>query len=70
VPACGIRLRILMDNGDAASYARENKGTIIKIGSALANRSIPLKSAYFACKYALTGFTDSPRCELLNGKSK
>ena len=47
-----------------------DRGTIIQIGSALAYRSIPLKSAYFACKYAITGFTDFLGCELLHDKSK
>lgn len=39
-------------------------GTIIQIGSALSYRSIPLQSAYCACKHAINGFTDSLRCEL------
>lgn len=41
-----------------------DRGTIIQIGSALAYRSIPLQSAYCACKHAIVGFTDSLRCEL------
>ncbi len=41
-----------------------NRGTIIQIGSALSYRSIPLQSAYCACKHAINGFTDSLRCEL------
>lgn len=45
------------------------QGTIIQIGSALAYRSIPLQSAYCACKHAITGFTDSLRCELIHDKS-
>jgi NAD(P)-dependent dehydrogenase (short-subunit alcohol dehydrogenase family) len=45
------------------------KGTIIQIGSALAYRSIPLQSAYCACKHAINGFTDSLRCELYHDKS-
>ena len=44
-------------------------GTIIQIGSALAVRSIPLQSAYCACKHAIAGFTDSLRCELYHDKS-
>jgi NAD(P)-dependent dehydrogenase (short-subunit alcohol dehydrogenase family) len=36
-----------------------DRGTIIQIGSALAYRSIPLQSAYCACKHAIAGFTDS-----------
>lgn len=46
-----------------------DRGTIIQIGSALAYRSIPLQSAYCACKHAITGFTDSLRCELHHDKS-
>jgi NADP-dependent 3-hydroxy acid dehydrogenase YdfG len=46
-----------------------NSGTIIQIGSALAYRSIPLQSAYCACKHAINGFTDSLRCELYHDKS-
>lgn len=48
---------------------RRNQGTIIQIGSALAVRSIPLQSAYCACKHAIAGFTDSLRCELYHDKS-
>ncbi len=48
---------------------QRNSGTIIQVGSALAYRSIPLQSAYCACKHAITGFTDSLRCELLHDKS-
>lgn len=47
-----------------------NRGTIIQIGSALSYRSIPLQSAYCACKHAINGFTDSLRCELHHDKSK
>ena len=46
-----------------------DRGTIIQIGSALAYRSIPLQSAYCACKHAIIGFTDSLRCELIHDKS-
>lgn len=46
-----------------------NRGTIIQIGSALAYRSIPLQSAYCACKHAINGFTDSLRCELYHDGS-
>lgn len=46
-----------------------NRGTIIQIGSALSYRSIPLQSAYCACKHAINGFTDSLRCELHHDKS-
>ena len=46
-----------------------DRGTIVQIGSALAYRAIPLQSAYCACKHAITGFTDSLRCELIHDKS-
>ena len=48
---------------------QRDRGTIVQIGSALAYRSIPLQSAYCACKHAITGFTDSLRCELIHDKS-
>jgi NADP-dependent 3-hydroxy acid dehydrogenase YdfG len=47
-----------------------DRGTIVQIGSALAYRSIPLQSAYCACKHAINGFTDSLRCELIHDKSQ
>ncbi|MGA8940812.1 MAG: SDR family oxidoreductase [Acidobacteriaceae bacterium] len=46
-----------------------DRGTIIQIGSALSYRSIPLQSAYCACKHAINGFTDSLRCELHHDES-
>lgn len=47
-----------------------DRGTIVQVGSALAYRSIPLQSAYCAAKHAISGFTDSLRCELLHDRSK
>ncbi len=46
-----------------------NQGTIVQVGSALAYRSIPLQSAYCAAKHAISGFTDSLRCELIHDHS-
>ncbi len=46
-----------------------NNGTIVQVGSALSYRSIPLQSAYCGCKFAIRGFTDSLRSELLHDKS-
>jgi NAD(P)-dependent dehydrogenase (short-subunit alcohol dehydrogenase family) len=43
-----------------------NRGKIIQVGSALAYRAIPLQSCYCSSKFALRGFTDSLRCELMN----
>lgn len=46
-----------------------NRGTIIQVGSALAHRGIPLQSAYCAAKFALRGFTESLRVELMHERS-
>ena len=45
-------------------------GTIVQVGSALAYRAIPLQSAYCGAKFAIRGFTDSVRTELLHDKSR
>src|SRR5579862_6606777 len=45
------------------------RGTIVQVGSALGERSIPLQSAYCGAKHAVNGFTSSLRCELLHEKS-
>lgn len=47
-----------------------DRGTIVQVGSALSYRAIPLQSAYCAAKFAIRGFTDSLRCELLHQNSK
>jgi short chain dehydrogenase len=46
-----------------------NRGTIVQVGSALGERSIPLQSAYCGAKHAINGFTSSLRCELLHENS-
>ncbi len=43
-----------------------NRGRIIQVGSALAYRAIPLQSPYCGAKFAIRGFTDSLRSELLH----
>jgi NADP-dependent 3-hydroxy acid dehydrogenase YdfG len=48
---------------------RCDHGAIIQIGSALAYRAIPLQSAYCAAKFAIRGFTDSLRTELIHDGS-
>jgi len=42
------------------------RGHIIQVGSALAYRAIPLQSAYCGAKFAIRGFTDALRCELMH----
>lgn len=49
---------------------RRDNGLIIQVGSALAYRAIPLQSAYCGAKFAVRGFTDALRCELLHEQSR
>jgi NAD(P)-dependent dehydrogenase (short-subunit alcohol dehydrogenase family) len=46
-----------------------DRGTIVQVGSALAYRAIPLQSAYCGAKFAMRGFTDSVRTELMHDGS-
>lgn len=43
-----------------------DRGAIVQVGSALSYRAIPLQGAYCATKFAVRGFTDSLRTELLH----
>ena len=45
-----------------------NRGSIVSVGSALAYRSVPLQSIYCGAKFAIRGFLDSLRSELLHDK--
>jgi Short-chain dehydrogenases of various substrate specificities len=47
-----------------------NRGKIVQVGSALAYRAIPLQSAYCGAKFAIRGFTDALRVELMHEKSE
>lgn len=46
------------------------RGCIVQVGSALAYRAIPLQAPYCASKFAIRGFTDALRVELLHERSK
>ena len=46
-----------------------DRGTIVQVGSALGERSIPLQSAYCGAKHAVNGFTSSIRTELMHDGS-
>jgi short-subunit dehydrogenase len=46
-----------------------DRGKIVQVGSALSYRAIPLQAAYCGAKFAVRGFTDSIRTELLHHKS-
>ncbi|MBY8887246.1 SDR family oxidoreductase [Streptomyces sp. PTM05] len=59
-------------HGTQAALARmlpRKTGTIVQVGSALGERSIPLQSAYCGAKHAVNGFTSSVRTELLHNNS-
>ncbi len=43
-----------------------DRGTIVQVGSALSYRGIPLQAAYCGAKFAIRGFTDSVRTELMH----
>ena len=45
-----------------------NRGSIVCVGSALAYRSVPLQSIYCGAKFAIRGFLDALRSELLHDK--
>ena len=47
-----------------------DRGTIVQVGSALSYRAIPLQSAYCGAKFAVRGFTDSVRTELMHDRSR
>jgi len=58
--------------GTMAALSRmrpRGRGTIVQVGSALGERSIPLQSAYCGAKHGINGFTSSLRCELLHERS-
>jgi NAD(P)-dependent dehydrogenase (short-subunit alcohol dehydrogenase family) len=60
-------------NGTLAALRRmkpRDHGTIVQVGSALAYRAIPLQAAYCAAKFAIRGFTDALRCELIHDGSR
>lgn len=46
-----------------------DRGTIVQVGSAMAYRSIPLQATYCAAKFAIRGFTDALRVELMHADS-
>jgi short-subunit dehydrogenase len=50
----------------ALSRMRQRGGTIVNVGSALSYRAVPLQSVYCGAKYAVRGFTDALRSELIH----
>ncbi|VXC67085.1 Short chain dehydrogenase [Burkholderia sp. 8Y] len=45
-----------------------NRGTIVNVGSALGYRSVPLQAVYCGAKFAIRGFTDSLRSEIIHDR--
>lgn len=48
---------------------QRDSGVIIQIGSALSYRAIPLQAVYCGAKFAIRGFTEALRSELVHDKS-
>jgi NAD(P)-dependent dehydrogenase (short-subunit alcohol dehydrogenase family) len=60
-------------HGTMAALARmrpRHHGAIVQVGSALSYQAIPLQSAYCGAKFAIRGFTDSLRTELMHEGSE
>jgi short-subunit dehydrogenase len=60
-------------HGTMAALTRmrvRDRGTIVQVGSALAYRAIPIQAPYCGAKFAIRGFTDAVRTELLHAGSK
>ncbi|MEU6863868.1 SDR family oxidoreductase [Streptomyces sp. NPDC046876] len=60
-------------HGTRAALARmlpRDSGAIVQVGSALAERAIPLQSPYCGAKHAVHGFTSAVRTELLHRGSR
>ncbi|MFF7216594.1 SDR family oxidoreductase [Streptomyces sp. NPDC008238] len=56
-------------NGTRAALKQmlpRDHGTVVQVGSALGERSVPLQSVYCGAKHAINGFTSSLRTELLH----
>ncbi|CAD6527261.1 hypothetical protein LMG28727_02244 [Paraburkholderia kirstenboschensis] len=58
-------------HGTMAALSRmrtRNRGTIVNVGSALGYRSVPLQSIYCGAKFAVRGFTDALRSEIIHDR--
>jgi len=56
-------------NGTLVAMKRMRGGTIVQVSSVLAWRAIPIQGAYCGAKFALRGFTEALRSELLHDRS-
>ena len=56
-------------HGTMVALARMRGGTIVQVSSVLAWRAVPVQGAYCGAKFALRGFTESLRAELIHDRS-
>ncbi len=56
-------------NGTLSALKRMSGGAIVQVSSVLSWRAIPIQGAYCGAKFALRGFTESLRAELIHDKS-
>lgn len=56
-------------NGTLAALKRMQSGTIVQVSSVLAWRAMPIQGAYCGAKFALRGFTEALRSELIHDRS-
>lgn len=56
-------------NGTLAALKRMRSGAIVQVSSVLAWRAMPIQGAYCGAKFALRGFTEALRSELLHNRS-
>ena len=60
-------------NGTRTALKRmlpRDKGTVVQVLSTISYRGVPLQSPYSGSKYALRGFTEAIRSELVNDRSR
>ena len=57
-------------HGTLAALKRMKTGTIVQVSSVLSWRAIPIQGPYCGAKFALRGFTEALRSELIHDRSK
>ena len=57
-------------NGTLSALKRMRAGTIVQVSSILAWRAMPVQGAYCGAKFALRGFTEALRSELIHDRSQ
>ncbi len=57
-------------NGTLSALRRMKAGTIVQVSSILSWRAVPLQGPYCGAKFALRGFTEALRSELIHDRSK